>query len=507
MRIFSGLRVILFGVLCAAATLVARAGETVYHSDVVVLGSGAAGLSAAVAAAETGAKVMVLEKMPVVGGSSVFAADYVSAIGKRAEAVVGKELSVESLYEEIVKSGGGRNDPELIEKLLLMTDDAYEWLTSMGASLALSVPVREGGDWAGFRTDTKGTTVGVEVVKALLRRAEDRRIPIETLAPASEILMEKGAVAGVRVTDMRGGTFIIRSPAVVIATGSYAANPDMVRMHAGKESRQYTALNFTTNAPGCTGDGLILGHMAGAAVRDLELLEFHPTTIATTGDIIPSSVRSNGAILVNQLGKRFVNELDKRRAVVAETEKQPGHVAWLVADEKVVEKESLLRESSYQLAAVTGSSEEELARRMRVDPESFRETLRAYREGLMKGKDAFGRRTMASDLLSMPLYAFPVRSAVHGTSGGLVADEHAHVQNEEGKPIPGLYAAGDVMSGLNGLERVSGMGIAAAVVFGREAGYCASRYARPDLPVPESRRMVPSGYSLRLDPHCRPEEP
>ena len=206
MRIFSGLRVILFGVLCAAATLVARAGETVYHSDVVVLGSGAAGLSAAVAAAETGAKVMVLEKMPVVGGSSVFAADYVTAIGKRAEAVAGKELSVESLYKEIVRSGGGRNDPELIEKLLLMTDDAYEWLTSMGASLARPVPVREGGEWAGFRTDTKGTTVGVEVVKALLRSAEDRRIPIETLAPASEILMEKGAVAGVRVTDMRGGT-------------------------------------------------------------------------------------------------------------------------------------------------------------------------------------------------------------------------------------------------------------------------------------------------------------
>ena len=93
MRIFSGLRMILCGLLCAAATLVVRAGETVYHSDVVVLGSGAAGLSAAVAAAETGAKVMVLEKMPVVGGSSVFAADYVTAIGKRAEAVVGKELS------------------------------------------------------------------------------------------------------------------------------------------------------------------------------------------------------------------------------------------------------------------------------------------------------------------------------------------------------------------------------------------------------------------------------
>ena len=146
MRIFSGLRVILFGVLCAAATLVARAGETVYHSDVVVLGSGAAGLSAAVAAAETGAKVMVLEKMPVVGGSSVFAADYVTAIGKRAEAVAGKELSVESLYKEIVRSGGGRNDPELIEKLLLMTDDAYEWLTSMGASLSRPVPVREGGE-------------------------------------------------------------------------------------------------------------------------------------------------------------------------------------------------------------------------------------------------------------------------------------------------------------------------------------------------------------------------
>lgn len=507
MRIFSGLRVILFGVLCAAATLVARAGETVYHSDVVVLGSGAAGLSAAVAAAETGAKVMVLEKMPVVGGSSVFAADYVTAIGKRAEAVAGKELSVESLYKEIVRSGGGRNDPELIEKLLLMTDDAYEWLTSMGASLARPVPVREGGEWAGFRTDTKGTTVGVEVVKALLRSAEDRRIPIETLAPASEILMEKGAVAGVRVTDMRGGTFVIRSPAVVIATGSYAANPDMVLMHAGKESRQYTALNFTTNAPGCTGDGLILGHMAGAAVRDLELLEFHPTTIATTGDIIPSSVRSRGAILVNQQGKRFVNELDKRRAVVAETEKQPGHVAWLIADEKIVEQESLLQESSYQLAAVTGATEEELARRMRVDPETFKETLRTYREGLLKGKDAFGRRTMESDLSAVPLYAFPVRSAVHGTSGGLVADEHAHVQNEEGKPIPGLYAAGDVMSGLNGLERVSGMGIAAAVVFGREAGYCASRFARPDLPVPESRRMIPSGYTLRLDPRCRPDEP
>ena len=171
----------------------------------------------------------------------------------------------------------------------------------------------------------------------------------------------------------------------------------------------------------------------------------------------------------------------------------------------MVEKESLLRESSYQLAAVTGASEEELARRMRVDPEAFKETLRVYREDRMRGKDAFGRRTMESDLRALPLYAFPVRSAVHGTSGGLVADEHAHVQNEEGKPIPGLYAAGDVMSGLNGLERVSGMGIAAAVVFGREAGYCASRYARPDLPVPESRRLVPSGYSLRLDSRCRLE--
>lgn len=508
MRIFSGVRIFLLGVLVATAGWTARAAEVVYHCDVAVLGSGAAGLSAAVAAAESGAKVLVLEKMPVVGGSSVLAADYITALGPRAEAIVGHPLSVRSLYNEIVHFGGGRNDPEIVAKLLLMTEDAYEWITSLGASLSVPVPVREGGEWAGFRTDTKGTTVGGEIVKALLRNAENRGIPIETLTRATEIMMDKGVVTGVRASDIRGDHFIVRAPAVVIATGSYAANPEMVMLHASPEERKLTAMDYSTNAPGDTGDGLALGHMAGGAVRDLELLEFHPTMLATSGDVISSSVRTHGAILVNHFGKRFVNELAPRRVVMAAMEAQPGDSAWLIADEDVLARDDIFSDHPHMLSAVTGDTVEELARRIGVDENALQETFNAYRAGRARGHDAFGRRTMESDLRQGRLYAFPVRSAVHGTSGGLVADEHAQVQRENGTPIMGLYAAGDVMSGLNGLERVSGMGLVGAIVFGREAGYSAARYARPELPVPDSYRSVPSAYSLQLDPFCvRPEEP
>lgn len=499
MRFFSVFRTLLVGTALLVTAFVVRAGA-VYRCDVAVLGSGAAGLSAAVAAAETGASVMVLEKMPVVGGSSVLAVDYMASLGPRAEAILGKSLSVRSLYEEIMRSGGGRNDPELIEKMLLMTGDAYQWLTSMGASLAVPVPVREGGEWAGFRTDTKGTTVGSEVVKALLRNAENRRVPIETLSRATEILMKEGRVEGVRITDIRGDTIYVMAPAVVIATGSYAANPEMVVQHASERDRSLSAMDYSTNAPGCTGDGLALGHMAGAAVRDLELLEFHPTMIATTGEIISSSVRSRGAILVNERGERFVNELAPRREVVQAMEKQSGHTAWLIVDDGIMEKDEILRDHARRIAAVAADSSRELAIRIGVDPKVLCKTLRTYREGRMRSHDEFGRRTMESDLRQGRLYAYPVRAAVHGTSGGLVINEHAHVLREDGKPIPGLYAAGDVVSGLNGLERVSGMGLVAAVVFGREAGYAASRSARPDLPV--LYKPAVSGYSMRLDRYC-----
>lgn len=454
----------------------------VYRADVVVIGSGVAGLSAAVAASDRGAKVMVLEKMPIIGGSSLLAVDYIVAVGERARAVTGAKNDVESLKEQIIQSEDTPRDPVLMQTLLDRSSDVYRWLRSLGAGLTQPVPIREGLGWGGVRSARNSGTTGSEITKALLRQLENRHIPIETMTQATRILTKDGRVRGVRAKSYDGAQYDVLAKSVVIATGSFASNPDMILKFAPELAQKDNMSLLSTNAPGATGDGLILANRVGAALRDLDKIEFHPTTLPLTGEVISSSVRTYGAILVNQMGNRFVNELASRHDVGYAIDAQPGHMAWLILDNHVLAQNPSLETYSRFSSAIKARDWKQLAVQMGVPHEQLIQTLNSYRQGRAVGKDAFGRDRMASALDGDFLYAFPVRQAIHATSGGLVITPNGEVKREDGSVIPGLYAAGDVVSGINGDERISGMGLLSASVFGYLAGYSSAQYANPQAP-------------------------
>lgn len=467
-------------------TVPAVQADPVYRADVVVIGSGVAGLSAAVAASDQGAKVMVLEKMPFIGGSSLLAVDYIVAVGEKARTVTGTQGNdIENLKNQIDKSGQSKRDPALIQTLLDRSPDVYRWLRSLGAALTQPVPPREGLGWGGVRTATSRGTTGSEITKALLRQLENRHVPIETMTQATKILTKRGRVRGVRAKAYDGTQYDVLAKSVVIATGSFASNPDMILKFAPDLAKKEHVSLLSTNAPGATGDGLILANRVGAALRDLDLIEFHPTTLPLTGEVISSSVRTYGGILVNQHGKRFVNELATRHEVGQAIDRQPGHMAWLILDNRVLAQNPSLESYSRISSAVKARDWKQLAVQMGMSHEDLAKTLKDYRHGRRIGKDAFGRDRMASDLDGDFLYAFPVRQAIHATSGGLVITPNGEVKHENGSIIPGLYAAGDVVSGINGEERVSGMGLLSASVFGYLAGYSSAQYANPHETQPQ----------------------
>lgn len=499
----------------------ATAEDSTVDADVVVVGAGGAGMTAAITAAAEGKSVVVLESQSMVGGNSVRATGGMNAaktvyqdenefgesagvektLKTAAEKYADNETitalaktvseqwaayqanptgyfdSVELMELDTMIGGKGINDPELVETLCANSADAIDWLDEHGITLhnvssfggasvkRIHRPVNAEG---------KTVSVGSYMIPLLQENCEKAGVKMMLDTTATEILTDaNGAAVGVKATGASGETVTVNAKAVVLATGGFGANLDMVVKYK-PELKGF----MTTNAPGIQGQGIEMAQAIGAATVDMDQIQIHPTVEANTAALITEGLRGDGAILINEEGKRFIDEVGTRDVVSAAEIAQTGSYSWLVVDQAMADASSVIQGYIKKGYTVTGATYEELGKAMGVDAAAFAETMEKW-NGYVEAKNDpdFGRTSFANKLDTAPYYAIKVTAGVHHTMGGLKINANTEVLNEKGEVIPGLFAAGEVTGGVHGANRLGGNAVADFTVFGRIAGAAASDYA------------------------------
>ena len=499
----------------------ATAEDSTVDADVVVVGAGGAGMTAAITAAAEGKSVVILESQSMVGGNSVRATGGMNAgktvyqdenefgesagvektLKTAAEKYADNETitalaktvseqwaayqanptgyfdSVELMELDTMIGGKGINDPELVETLCANSADAIDWLDEHGITLhnvssfggasvkRIHRPVNDEG---------KVVSVGPYMIPLLEENCEKAGVQILLNTTANEILTDaNGAAAGIKATGSTGETVTVNAKAVVLTTGGFGANLDMVVKYK-PELKGF----MTTNAAGIQGQGIEMAEAIGAATVDMDQIQIHPTVEANTAALITEGLRGDGAVLINAEGKRFIDEVGTRDVVSAAEIAQTGSYSWLVVDQAMVDNSSVIQGYIKKGYTVTGATYEELAKAMGVDEAALAETMNNW-NGYVEAKNDpdFGRTSFANPLNTAPYYAIKVTAGVHHTMGGLKINPNTEVLNENGEVIPGLFAAGEVTGGVHGANRLGGNAVADFTVFGRIAGAAASDYA------------------------------
>lgn len=445
--------------------------------DVVVVGAGGAGMTAAITAAQNGKKVMIIEKAAVAGGNSSYATGGMNAAATHYQAEQGIEDSAQLFYDDTMKGGHNINDPDLVRTLAENSSAAIDWLDSIGA------PLSNVGQAGGASTkrqhrpvDDEGKilSVGTFLVAHLSDTVNEMGIDTIFSARVDEILMEEGKAVGVHAVGADGNQIVIHANSVVITTGGFGSNPEMIVKY-----RPDLEGYVSTNAPTITGDAIPFLQAVNADFVDLEQIQIHPTVVQADGSLISESLRGDGAILINSEGKRFCNEILTRDVVSAHVNEQPGSYAWLIVDQKMFDASNVIAKYLDRGLMTKCETVEDLAKLMEVDAGTLQETLATWTAACAAQNDAeFGREAfdaLLSDLAAAPYYAVKIAPGIHHCMGGVKINTNAEVIDREGNVIPGLYAAGEVTGGVHGGNRLGGNAVADFVVFGRIAGENASK--------------------------------
>ena len=440
-------------------------------TDIVIVGAGGAGMTAAINAAQAGKDVILLEKMPYVGGNTTRATAGLNAAGTHYQKEQNVEDSVQQYIDDTMKGGHDLNDKDLVTVLAENSAAAIDWLDSIGAPLP---KLSTTGGCTNKRTHAPedGSGVGAYLVTAFRNQLEELNVKVIYNTAATSIIMEDGVATGV-IAESNEADYTIKAGAVILATGGFGGNEDLLTSY-----RPDLEGYVSTNAPGATGDGIAMAEEAGAAVVDMDQIQLHPTVEQGTRMLITESVRGNGAILVNASGERFINEMETRDVVSAAEIAQEGGYAYLIFDQNLVDNLAATKKYFAINVVAEGATIEELAEAIDVDPATLATTLETWNKAVADQKDeAFGRTTaMEVDLSKAPYYAIKVAPGIHHCMGGVKIDTKAQVIDTAGKVIPGLYAAGEVTGGVHGGNRLGGNAVADIVVFGRVASDSAMAY-------------------------------
>jgi fumarate reductase flavoprotein subunit len=462
-----------YAILAGPTAVFAR--EARYErADVIVIGSGGAGMTSAITAFDAGVKVVVLEKMPITGGNTQLAAGGMNAAETVFQKQRGIDDSVAVMYEDTIKGGHFMARPELVEILAKNSSASINYLTSLGADMS-DIGRMGGASRDRTHRPTGGALVGHHIIQVMRNNAIKRGMDVRTNSKVRQIFgTPGGAVAGVLVQNKLGDLYTIEAPALILASGGFSANLERV-----KKYRPDYAQFSSTNQPGATGDGIDLAVELGARVVDMDQIQIHPTQAAGSKILITEAVRGNGAIVVNRDGKRFMNELTTRDKASTAVLEQSGKSAFLVFDETI--RRSLGQiEGYFHLELVkSGKTPQDLATAIGADGANLAATFEAYNKYQAAKKDeAFGRPDMSRPVKNSPFHAIEIRPGVHYTMGGVAIDTRTRVLDRNNSPIPGLYAAGEVTGGVHGGNRLGGNSISETITFGRIAGREATQFAR-----------------------------
>lgn len=442
------------------------------ETDIVIIGAGGAGLTAAIEAAEAGADVIVLEQMPVIGGNTNKATGGMNASETSVQEEKGIEDSNEVFYEDTFKGGHELNDPKLLSRMVEDSAEALDWVNSHGTDLN-DVSYSGGATNSRIHKPLDGSAVGPLIIEKLAASLNELGVPIMLRSEVVKINEENGRVTGVDVETFDGQTFTVTADAVIIATGGFGANFELIG-----EYDDVKAQFNTTNHEGATGTGILMAQELGADVVHMEYIQTHPTTNPDNGDLYTEGVRGDGGVLINKEGVRFIDELKTRDVVSEAILNQTDSVAYLTVSQNIADLNKSLQGYIDNGLAVEGETLADLAEKLDMDPAVLEQTISAYNEAVTTGTDSDqGRESLSNALEAGPFFAIPVTPGIHHTMGGLKINEESEVLNQEGTHIQGLYAAGEVTGGVHGGNRIGGNAVLDIVVFGRIAGQNAAEYS------------------------------
>nr|WP_300310080.1 flavocytochrome c [Halomonas sp.] len=442
--------------------------------DVVIVGSGGAGLAAAIQAHDDGARVVIIEKMPTVGGNTIKASVGMNAAETRFQNLKGIEDSKELFYEETLKGGKFKNNPALLREFVEQAPEAIDWLEHHDIALS-DITITGGMSRDRTHRPADRSAVGGFLISGLVKNINRRNIEILLETTVSKILHEDGAVTGVKVADEYNETRIINAKSVIVATGGFSANREMV-----VEYRPELDGFVTTNHKGATGSGITMLQEIGADTIDMGEIQIHPTVEQTTSYLISESIRGGGAILVSQAGQRFFNEMETRDKVSAQIIALPEKSAWIIFDEQVRLNNKAADEYIAKGFVTSSATIQELAAKLNIDQLSLETTLNRYNQFVIKQRDEdFGRTTaLRHPLNESPFYAIRIAPGVHHTMGGVTINTDTAVLDSQQQVIHGAWAAGEVVGGIHGANRIGGNAVADIIIFGILAGRNAAAFAK-----------------------------
>lgn len=498
-------------------------------TDVLVVGGGGAGLSAAATVLQKGKSVVLLEKFPALGGNTVRAGGPMNAPDPDWQKTFAANPGEAHNLEESISMDLSAIDSEYRDDFQALQEQVHAYLKNPSFLFDSKLLYRIQTYLGGKRTDLKGNeihgnydlvkiltehaldsvhwleNVGVEFdhsdvtmpVGAIWRRGHKPKVPmgfayisvlddyvrkaggtILTDTPVKDLIVEDGQIKGAIATGRNGQTITVHAKAVVLASGGFGANTKMLQ----KYNTYWTEIDDdikTSNSPAITGDGIILGQSVGADLVGMGFTQMMPVSDPNTGALFSGlQVPPANFVMVNQQGKRFVDEYGSRDKL-AQAAIDNGGLFYLIADDHIKATAYNTSQEKIDAQVVTGTlfrddSLEGLAKQIGLDPQVFVQTITNYNSYVDAGYDPeFDKGAFDLKVEKAPFYATPRKPAVHHTMGGLKIDTQAHVLNEKDQAISGLYAAGEVAGGLHAGNRLGGNSLTDIFTFGRIAAQTA----------------------------------
>lgn len=497
-------------------------------ADVVIVGAGGAGMAAAASAMQNGGSVIILEKMPMIGGNTVRSEggfsftdpdvtktlDNNDALEKVINDILAmkpynEEFSelqdtVKKEYAEYKKSGAkhlfdsknffalqmlhggdGKGLPELVKTFAQNATDTLYWIAKIGdydwlniGRVSTNIGIGSIYPRGGLPYSKDGTTrltAYQSIIKPLEAYVRDGGGQIYLSTTATELIEDNGRIVGVNAVGSNGAEYtVMANKGVVLATGGYGANPEMVK--------QYNDIPVTlsASAAGVTGDGLIMAQKVGAALEGMDYIQIHPHGMPKTGNTNSTLAGSDttDVVFVNLDGKRFVNENERRDNLSYAVLGQREEMFFSIYDRAYVERVTLpgkagdpVEEAVLSGDAFKGETLEELAKAVGIDSDTFITTIEGYNNTVENGAQIdFPKTTYGNTISVAPFYAVPLKVTIHYCMGGVRITPQTQVVNEQNQAISGLYAAGEVTGGVHGSNRLGGCSLTDLMVFGRIAG-------------------------------------
>ena len=453
--------------------------------DVVVVGAGGAGFSAAIEAKNAGANVVLLEKMPAVGGNSLISGAEMNAAKNWVQPKLGiNDDSPELHAEDTYKGGDMKGDMKVINVMTHNALDAALWCRDyLGVRFEDDNLFFFGGHSRKRALIPVGHT-GTEFITKFQAKADELGIPVITNMKMTDLILDKdGRVSGVKAT-MNGAEYTFNAKGgVVLATGGFGANKEMVKKYNPKIDERF----MTTDAPGTTGEALYIAEKAGAELVNMGYIQTYPICDPISGVIeLIADSRFDGAIMLNQEGKRFVEELDRRDVLSEAILNQTGGYCWVLWNDNIGKISNTVGTHTTEYDAFTKQGIMAtcddlkcIADFTKIPFDQLKKTVNRVTSMAGKGNDKdFHHRGGLMDMSQGKYYVIKAVPSTHHTMGGIRINEKAQALTKEGKVIPGLWAAGEVTGVTHGTNRLGGNAYTDIIVFGRIAGKAAAEAAK-----------------------------